>query len=204
MELHAALDHLLEALARDRGRAPLSPFASARGGCLAGAFEVRSAMGTVRRMQPAQLPLPAPLIRAFAHLAPSETFAIDLGTHALRSWAPGELLELQVGYRWHGFNGKRLREWDERFVVFAEDGGDPLALRLDELDGPVWLSRRGEGRHAFFEAAPSLGHFYECLALWLDTKEPTAFGAKLSQRWGAAAETLWLWRELVSRVDALR
>ncbi|HCF62736.1 MAG TPA: hypothetical protein DFS52_32705, partial [Myxococcales bacterium] len=68
-----------------------------------------------------------------------------------------------------------MREWDERMVVFAEDGGDPLALRLDEDDGPVWLSRRGEGRHAFFEAAPSLADFYECVALWLETGEAGGF-----------------------------
>ncbi|HCF59028.1 MAG TPA: hypothetical protein DFS52_13680, partial [Myxococcales bacterium] len=91
-------------------------------------------------MQEAVLPLPAPLIRAFAHLSPADNLPVDLGTHTLTLWAPHELIELQVGYRWHGFNGKRMREWDERMVVFAEDGGDPLALRLDEDDGPVLLS----------------------------------------------------------------
>ncbi len=155
-------------------------------------------------MQEAVLPLPAPLIRAFAHLSPADNLPVDLGTHTLTLWAPHELIELQVGYRWHGFNGKRMREWDERMVVFAEDGGDPLALRLDEDDGPVWLSRRGEGRHAFFEAAPSLADFYECVALWLETGEAGGFRAGLEARYGAGAGRLWIWRELVSRVDARR
>jgi hypothetical protein len=202
--LNRSLDRLREALVRDRGRAPFAPFVSALEGRLCGAFEVRNAMGEVRRMQEALLPLPAPLIRAFAHLAPTENLPVDLGTHTLTLWAPHELIELQVGYRWHGFNGKRMREWDERVVVFAEDGGDPLALRLDEDDGPVWLSRRGEGRHAFFEAAPGLADFYECVALWLETGEARGLAAALEARYGPAAERLWIWRELVSRVDARR
>jgi hypothetical protein len=119
-------------------------------------------------MQKAALPLPSPLCRAFAYLAPVSNVPIDLATHTLTLWAPEELIELQVGYRWHGFSGKPLREWDDRYVVFAENGGDPLALRLDQEEGPVWLSRRGEGRHSFFEAAPDLATFYDDLACWLE------------------------------------
>jgi hypothetical protein len=97
-----------------------------------------------------------------------------------------------------------MREWAERFVDFAEDGGDPLALRLDEPDGPVWLSHRGEGRHSFREAAPSLGDFYECLAAWLDAGDAASLAARLTERYGSEAERLWIWRELVSRIDARR
>lgn len=201
--LRAALERFARALPPE-GRAPLRPFLAAGGGALQGEFEVRSADGRVRRMQPATLPLPASLGRAFAHLAPAENLGIDLGSHALTLWAPQELIELQVGYRWHGFNGRRMQEWDERYVVFAEDGGDPLALRTDEDDGPVWLSHRGEGRHTFFEAAPDLAAFYEAVAIWLESREASALGERLGARFGAGAPRLWIWKELVSRTESRR
>ena len=110
-----------------------------------------------------------------------------------------------MGYRWHGFNGRRMREWDERYVVFAEDGGDPVALRTDEQDGPVWLSHRGEGRHAFVQAAPDLASFYSAVALWV-TSSPSqhGFAHRLRERFGPRAEELWIWKELVSGTEARR
>jgi hypothetical protein len=202
--LLAALDHLLAALTSTGRPGTLAPFLAARGGALEGEFEVRSADGHVRRMQRVRLALPAPLVRAFAHLAPRTNLRIDLATHTLTLWAPQELIELQVGLRWHGFTGKRMGEWDERYVVFAEDGGDPLALRLDEQDGPTWLSHRGEGRYAFFAAADSLAQFYEALALRLECPDEAALERRLRERFGAAAKELWIWKQCVSRVEARR
>jgi hypothetical protein len=201
--LQEALDHFVAALGRKGLAARFAPFQPAQGAVLAGEFEVRAADGRVRRMQKASLPLPPALAGAFAHLAPIENVRIDLGSHALTLWAPGELIELQVGYRWHGFSGKRMPEWDERFVVFAEDGADPLALRHDQLDGPVYLSHRGEGRHAFFEAAPDLAAFFHCLALFLEAPAP-ALARALRSRFGPGAEGLWLFKELVTRSEARR
>ncbi|MGC4114678.1 MAG: hypothetical protein QM765_08730 [Myxococcales bacterium] len=203
--LSQSLSRLSRALqAQAGGRVQMRPFVAATGGRLEGDFEVRSADGRVRRLQRAELPLPSPLLRAFAHLAPVENLAIDLGSHRLTLWAPQELIELQVGYRWHGFNGKRMQEWDERYVVFAEDGGDPVALCLDEQDGPVWLSHRGEGRHVFFEAAPSLATFYEAVADWVETRDVSALRGRLEKRCGAQAADLWLWKELVSGTESRR
>ncbi len=204
--LSASLSRLSRALqAQAGGRVQMRPFLAATGGRLEGDFEVRSADGRVRRLQRAELPLPPALLRAFAHLAPAENLAIDLGSHRLTLWAPQELIELQVGYRWHGFNGKRMREWDERYVVFAEDGGDPVALRLDEQDGPVWLSHRGEGRHVFFQAAPDLAAFYGAVADWVETRDAAGLRERLERRHGAAAAAeLWLWKELVSGTEARR
>lgn len=203
-ELAAALDRLAEALAAAGHVGTCAPFASARGGFLEGEFEVRSADGRVRRMQAAYLPLPAPLVRAFAYRAPARNLRLDLSTHCLTLWSPQELIELQVGYRWHGFTGKKMLEWDERFVVFAEDGGDPLALRVDEQDGPVWLSHRGEGRHAFLHAAPSLADFYDALALRLSSGGAAQLERGLRARFGPAAEELWVFRQFVTRIDARR
>ncbi len=204
LPLADALVRLEAALLSSGEAAPLAPFRPPQGGVLSGEFEVRSADGTVRRMQPATLALPGPLLRAFAHKAPARNLRIDLGSHALTLWQPLELLELQVGHRWHGFTGKRMPEWDERYVVFAEDGGDPVAMRLDEPEGPVWLSHRGDGRHVFFPAAPSLAAFYLALALFLENRELAALEGALSTSFGEAAQQLWLWRELISLEDARR
>jgi len=203
--LAQALSDLAEQLqAQAGGRAQMQPFLAASGGTLQGDFEVRSADGRVRRLQHVELPMPPPLLRAFAHLAPVENIPIDMGSHRLTLWAPQELIELQVGYRWHGFSGRRMREWDERYVVFAEDGGDPVALRVDEQDGPVWLSRRGEGRHEFFQAAPDLASFYAAVALWTKERSRPGLSRCLLERFGEAAQELWLWKELVSGTEARR
>src|SRR5262245_43702858 len=131
-------------------RAAWRPFVPSTGSVLRGAFEVRDAHGRVKRLQEVTLPLPSPLLRWYARGAPDRNHVLELADGArLTLWAPLELIELQVGYRWHGFTGKRMPEWDERDVVFAERDGDPLALRLDEPDGPVRFARRGEGRYAF-------------------------------------------------------
>lgn len=201
MELKDALQRLERALGSS---APLVPFPGAAQGRFVGQFEVRNADGTTRRWQPATLPLPKPLAAALQLAAPAENLPIDMGTHRLTLWAPEELIELQVGYRWHGFTGKPIVEWDERFVVFAEDGGDPLALRLDEEDGPVWLAHRGEGRHHFFEAAPDLATFYGALAAWVALRDPSKLAEALRAELGEVAERLWIWKALVTRETALR
>lgn len=164
--LEDALAALQQALARtSSGRALFSPFTPPEGALLRGHFEVRNARGEVRRLQEALLPLPLPLFQAFALAAPLELVRVETPRGRVTLWPPRELIELQVGYRWHGFNGRPLREWDDRFVVFAEDEGDPIALRLDEgEDGQVWCAPRGEGRHHFTPRARNLAAFYEALA----------------------------------------
>lgn len=164
--LDSALAHLQEALARTSGRALFAPCVPPEGALLRGSFEVRNARGDVRRLQPAVLPLPLALYRALCIAAPVDFLRLETPRGRITLWPPHELIELQVGYRWHGFNGKPLREWDDRFVVFAEEEGDPIALRLDEgEDGPVWCAPRGEGRHHFAPRAENLAAFYEALAI---------------------------------------
>lgn len=175
--LKGALDHLQEALARTTGRALFAPWVSAEGALIRGNFEVRNARGEVRRLQEATLPLPLALHRALAMAAPIDFVRVETPRGRVTLWPPRELIELQVGYRWHGFNGKVMREWDDRVVVFAEEEGDPIALRLDEgEDGPVWSAPRGEGRHHFVRRHASLAEFYEALASAIDGGRREATG----------------------------
>jgi hypothetical protein len=154
--------------AMGQGKGDWAPVEGLVGLHLEGELEVRNADGTIRRMQRERLLLPRPLADAFSLPSPRANLEITLGDRTLTLWAPSALIELQVGYRWNGFSGKKLGEWDERFVVFAEDGGDPVAMRTDEEDGQVWTSPRGEGRPVFSIAAPSLAVFYESLASWIE------------------------------------
>lgn len=164
--LERALAQLQDALARTSGRALFAPYVPPEGALLRGSFEVRNARGEVRRCQEAVLPLPLALYRALCIAAPRDFVRIETPRGRVTLWPPHELIELQVGYRWHGFSGKPMREWDDRLVVFAEEEGDPIALRLDEgEDGPVWSAPRGEGRHHFVQRASNLAAFYEALAM---------------------------------------
>lgn len=158
--LRRAADRLQEALVRSTGRALFVSRVLPEGALLRGRFEVRDCRGQVKRLEDASLPLPLPLFRLIAFAgAPSELVRIELPAGRIALWPPKELIELQVGYRWHGFTGRLLPDWDGRFVVFAEDEGEPLALRLDEEDGPVWFAPRTEGRCTFSVRSPSLASF---------------------------------------------
>lgn len=181
MLLERALVRLRAAMGQGKGDwAPVDGLADLH---LEGALEVRNADGTIRRMQRERLLLPRPLADAFSLLSPAANVDITLGDRTLTLWAPSELIELQVGYLWNGFSGKKLGEWDERYVVFAEYGGDPMAMRTDEEDGPVWISPRGEGRPVFSIAAPSLAVFYESLASWMDAGPSAPSGEGLPIDW---------------------
>jgi hypothetical protein len=163
-QLIKTLDRFVTRL-EQRGDKLFQPFSAGRLRMLQGDFEVRSALGRVRRTQKACLPLPHSLAFAWEHLAPRTLIRLKINPSILTLWPPQDLIELQVGYRWHGFNGKSMPEWDKSLVVFAEIDGDPLALRTDELaiDSPVWVSHREDGRHFFVEFAPSLAAFYQSI-----------------------------------------
>ena len=163
--LRRAVDRLQEALVRSTGRALFVSRALPEGARLQGRFEVRDCRGKVKRLQEAALPLPLPLFWLVTQAgAPSELIRIEAAGGRIALWPAADLIELQVGYRWHGFTGRQMTDWDGRFVVFAEDEGEPLALRLDEDNGPVWSAPRSDGRYDFSVRSPSLADFLTQLA----------------------------------------
>jgi hypothetical protein len=53
------------------------------------------------------------------------------------------LWDRQAGYRWHGLSGERLADWQDEWLVVADQGGDPFIL--DATTGSVLHAGHGEG-----------------------------------------------------------
>lgn len=54
-----------------------------------------------------------------------------------------DLWQFQKGYRWHGFTGERLPEWDDDWLVVADEGGDPFIFSRSA--GSILSAHHGEG-----------------------------------------------------------
>ncbi len=74
-----------------------------------------------------------------------------------------QLWSLQAGYRWNGITGKRLRSWDDDWLVVASEAGDPFILsRTTER---VLYAIHGTGSWEPEDAFPDLNTMAACLAL---------------------------------------
>ena len=89
-----------------------------------------------------EIPLPATVERFYADAGPSDITIKSLGnSYFLPKLA--DLWQFQVGYRWHGFTGERLPEWDEDWLVVADQGGAPFILSIST--NSILYAHHGEG-----------------------------------------------------------
>jgi hypothetical protein len=99
------------------------------------------------------IPLPAVLEAFYREVGPKGNFINDrVGFSGITFPSPGNafwipplsrLWAMQAGYRWHGNTGERLSDWDGRWLVVADQGGDPFILHLDTLE--VLHAQHGAG-----------------------------------------------------------
>ena len=86
--------------------------------------------GVVLRPQPVsdwmgEYPLPLAIADYYRELGPVDVWLESYGNpYSLPSLA--RLWQHQVGYRTHGISGERLTEWDDDWLVIADQGGDPF------------------------------------------------------------------------------
>lgn len=71
-----------------------------------------------------------------------------------------KLWELQAGYRYHPTSKQRFSEWNENWIVIAEEGGDPYIF----CDGKILLAMHGMGVWEPGEIFPNLNAMAACLA----------------------------------------
>ncbi len=74
-----------------------------------------------------------------------------------------KLWDFQKGYRWHGFTGERLKDWDENWLVVADEGGDPFIFDRDSRK--VLFALHGTGVWKPETWFPSLPTMAACLAI---------------------------------------
>jgi hypothetical protein len=87
--------------------------------------------GTVRPQSASEwrgeIPLPPAVERFYGEVGPVDITIKGQGNpYFLPKLA--DLWQFQMGYRWHGFTGERLPEWDDDWVVVADEGGDAFIL----------------------------------------------------------------------------
>lgn len=110
------------------------------------------------------IPLPQVLADFYANVGPmGKTYYANIGPVGLTFNVGGnpvcvpplaKLWKLQAGYRWHGLTGERLADWQDYWLVIAEQGGDPFIL--DTLSNEILFAFHGANGWAPQLIAPNL------------------------------------------------
>ena len=99
------------------------------------------------RPQPAvdwqgEFPLPSAVAEYFTELGPVDVWVRAYGNpYFLPSLL--KLWKHQTGYRTHGFTHERLPEWNDDWLVIADEGGDPFIFSRES--GIILHAYHGEG-----------------------------------------------------------
>ena len=129
------------------------------------ARQLLSLHGTVRPQVPTDwnglFPLPAVAERYYLDVGPSDVYIRSYGnSFFLPSLA--KLWKFQAGYRWNGLSGEPIAEWDDDWLVVADQGGDPFIL--SRSSGVVLNDVHGMGYWEPRELFSDLNTMAACLA----------------------------------------
>ncbi|WP_309912409.1 hypothetical protein [Xanthomonas sp. 1678] len=129
------------------------------------------------RPQPASdwqgtIPLPAALADFYAQVGPwGETLhaqvgptgvSLDIGGNPVDIPPLHKLWQRQAGYRWNAVSGERIADWNEHWLVVADQGADPFIL--DTASGEILLAFHGAGAWQPKRLAASLDSAFGGLA----------------------------------------
>src|SRR5688572_25955991 len=109
-------------------------------------------------------PLPATLADFYAQVGPwGETHHAHVGPTGLSLEVGGNPVDIpplhklwsrQAGYRTHAITGERLPDWNDHWLVVADQGADPFIL--DIASGEVFFAFHGAGAWRPRLLAPTL------------------------------------------------
>jgi hypothetical protein len=71
------------------------------------------------------------------------------------------LWEFQAGYRWNGLTNELIPDWNDHWLVVADEGGDPFIL--SRSSGVILHAYHGEGVWDAQEMFPDLNTLAACL-----------------------------------------
>jgi hypothetical protein len=87
----------------------------------------------------------------------------------LEFFAPSDLLDAQVGYRWIGRRGgPRDVQWNENWVVIGDVWADPIIANVAEPQTPISMDFHGTGKWNPKTVSSSLGEFLIIVSLWVE------------------------------------
>jgi hypothetical protein len=109
-----------------------------------------------------KLPLPAAVERFFQELGPVD---ITIESYGNAFFLPrlAALWEFQNGYRWDGLTGWPIADWNDDWLVIADQGGDPFILSC--ASGRVLHAVHGTGVWESEEMFADLNLMAACLGL---------------------------------------
>jgi hypothetical protein len=106
-------------------------------------------------------PLPLAVERYYREVGPAD---ITIEAHGNPYFLPclGHLWKFQAGYRWNGLSGELIEDWDDDWLVVADEGGDPFIFVRSS--GAVLHAYHGQGEWDASELFPDLNTMAACLA----------------------------------------
>ncbi len=123
------------------------------------------------------LPVTEVLREWYLRSAPLE-FEIPWAVEWLSLFAPSEVVESQVGYRWTGeVGGDEDEEWNPRWLAIGECSADPVIADTGTPETPILMAIHGTGSWKPLEIAPSLADFLLLLTCWVNTLDE--FGGRI-------------------------
>jgi hypothetical protein len=106
--------------------------------------------------------LPSEILDYYQQMGPVDVLIESYGNpYFLPSLA--ELWAFQAGYRYLTPSGEAIREWDDDWIVIADEGGDPFIF--SQSSKSILFAHHGEGSWDPEIIFDCLGHMAECFAI---------------------------------------
>lgn len=123
-----------------------------------------SLSGDVRPQPPGDwlglFPIPPAIERFYREVGPVDVCVESYGNPFFLPCL-AKLWEFQAGYRWNGLSGEAVADWQDDWLIVADQGGDPFILSLSS--GAVLHDEHGRGVWEPGELFPDLNTMAACL-----------------------------------------
>jgi hypothetical protein len=109
-----------------------------------------------------EFPLPAPVARFYGEVGPVDVRIKGYGDPYVLP-ALARLWEFQEGYRWNSIDRERLADWDDDWLVIADEGGNPFIF--SRASSRVLFAMHGTGSWDLVELFDDIVSMAACLAI---------------------------------------
>jgi len=98
--------------------------------------------------------------------SPKERFCFSCVGNPVNIYAQDQLSYLMLGYNYNPVLNKPIDGWDESWFIFADEGSDPIIVKLNEdtEKSVVYKAMHGVGEWSFHPIADSICQFLLCSA----------------------------------------
>lgn len=107
-----------------------------------------------------EFPLPKTVEKFYQEVGPVDVYVRGYGNDYFFPKL-GDLWNFQAGYRWNGLTNEIIEDWNDDWLVVAEEGGDPFIC--SRSTGVVLHAYHGEGVWDAHEMFPDINTLAACL-----------------------------------------